>query len=65
VREREEGEPIMEKWEQDLAAANERLDDLTEENERLTAKLERVADIMADAGIIHNTPQAKREWVEQ
>ena len=55
----------MEKWEQDLAAANERLDDLTEENERLTAKLERVADIMADAGIIHNTPQAKREWVEQ
>ena len=30
----------------------------------LLNKLERVADIMAEAGIIHNTPSAKRQWVE-
>ena len=38
--------------------------ELTTENERLVSKLERVAAILADAHIIHNTPNAKRLWID-
>ena len=33
------------------------------QNRRMADNLERVADILADAGVIHNTPLAKRQWV--
>ena len=38
--------------------------ELTTENERLVSKLERVAAILADAHIFHNTPNAKRLWID-
>jgi hypothetical protein len=38
-------------------------DDLDEENGRLVEKLSRVADILADKGIIHNTPACKYNWI--
>jgi hypothetical protein len=70
----------MEKWESDLIAAlgkstpatesSEEQDEdyetsnLEKDNERMRDKLERVADILAGAGIIHNTPTAKRLWID-
>ena len=38
--------------------------ELNEQNDRFEEKLIRVADILAANGIIHNTPHAKRQWIE-
>lgn len=60
----------MEQWEIDLRTADEKdkLEEenkqLTEKNERMESQLEKAADILAENGIIYNTPHAKREWVE-
>jgi hypothetical protein len=40
--------------------------DLKEANadiEKLTAKLEEAADVMAESGRIHSTPHAKYQWI--
>ena len=38
---------------------------LVADNERMRLKLASVADILAGAGIIHNTPYSKRQWIEE
>ena len=69
---------MIEQWEMELReqllddrrltlsddSADDDFDDPKPSRWELLNKLERVADIMAEAGIIHNTPSAKRQWVE-
>ena len=69
---------MIEQWEMELReqllddrrltlsddSADDDVDDPKPSWWELLNKLERVADIMAEAGIIHNTPSAKRQWVE-
>ena len=39
------------------------LKDLKEDNSRLRQRLDQLADEQAELGRIHNTPQAKRDWI--
>ena len=34
-------------------------------NEKVADRLRETADLMADLGRIHPTPQAKRQWIDQ
>ena len=38
---------------------------LVADNERMRLKMASMADILAGAGIIHNTPYSKRQWIEE
>ena len=65
----------MEQWELDLAkalakptvadGADADEDSIEAQQDRMFSKLERVADILADSGVIHNTPYSKRQWVDR
>ena len=52
----------------DSCISNKDLEKLVEElgaeRQVLVTRLEQAADLMADAGRIHNTPHAKRQWIE-
>jgi hypothetical protein len=64
----------MEQWQRELITALDKPmkeaddedsgDDVISQNERMSDKLAIVADALADAGIIHNAPHAKRLWVD-
>jgi predicted transcriptional regulator len=60
----------MEQWESELKAAlldakdAKSVDEASGEVGRMRRKLEAVADILADAGIIASTQYAKRKWIE-
>lgn len=65
----DEEKDVLEGLARELTTENERhqltgCKRLATENERLVSKLERVAAILADAHIIHNTPNAKRLWID-
>ena len=63
----------MSQWEQEMKEQlldDRRLeysaeDGSSERELELFERLEKVADILADAGIIHNTPAAKLSWIEK
>ena len=39
------------------------VEDLGRERNRMENRLAEAADLMADAGRIHNTPKAKADWI--
>jgi len=64
---------MKEQWEIDLANAlavppededADSVNHIKEDNERMANQLASVADILAERGIIHNTPTAKLNWIE-
>ncbi len=48
----------------EIEELKEEIQALSLKNAKLTAQLREAADVMAEIGKIHNTPYAKRQWVE-